>query len=393
MNFDLNQFFRTNKKIFIWTAFFVLLYLIRRLFGLVFLTFILGFIFNNLIEWLTSKTRLPRRIYTVVVYLIFIALVINLFSMVVPRLGSESKAFIKELPITLDKVQTHLDELGHSQPRLLPLVIRMKDSLSMESLVGVDGERVMSLLVASFNQVTHYFSYFLLSTLFSFFILFDFPNLRERAMGLRETRLREVYEETAGSVVRFALVVGEAFQAQILIAIINTALTACGLWGLGIRPIALLSTIVFFAGLIPVLGVFISSIPILLLAFNAGGVHLTLGALIMIIVVHIVEAYILNPRIFSAVFKINPVLTLIILYIGHNLFGLWGVILSVPVCVYIYRYAIMGRNMVENASLKKSEDTESSKGDPPGPECEADPRPELPEKENIRPKLTGTIKS
>ena len=97
----------------------------------------------------------------------------------------------------------------------------------------------------------------------------------------------------------------------------------------------------FFCGLIPVLGVFISSVPIFLLSFNKGGFPLSAAALVMIIIIHSIEAYILNPRIFSAIFKINPVLTLIILYIGHRLFGVWGVLLGVPISVYIYRYAIL----------------------------------------------------
>ncbi len=33
-----------------------------------------------------------------------------------------------------------------------------------------------------------------------------------------------------------------------------------------------------------------------------------------------------------------------ILYIGHSLFGMWGVLLGVPVSVFIYRYALMGLN-------------------------------------------------
>jgi predicted PurR-regulated permease PerM len=64
-------------------------------------------------------------------------------------------------------------------------------------------------------------------------------------------------------------------------------------------------------------------------------------AFIMIVFVHAVEAYILNPNIVSAVLKFNPLLTLIILYLGHTLFGLWEVLLDVPVEIYVYRYIIM----------------------------------------------------
>jgi predicted PurR-regulated permease PerM len=102
-----------------------------------------------------------------------------------------------------------------------------------------------------------------------------------------------------------------------------------------------LAIIVFFAGLIPVWGTFISSVPIFLLASNSGGLPLVFKVLLMIVIVHGVEAYILNPNIVSAVLKINPLITLIILYVGHTLFGLWGVLLGVPVAVYVYRYILM----------------------------------------------------
>ena len=34
---------------------------------------------------------------------------------------------------------------------------------------------------------------------------------------------------------------------------------------------------------------------------------------------------------------INPVMTLIILYIAHSVIGMWGMLLGVPIAVYVYR--------------------------------------------------------
>ena len=355
MAFRIDDFIRTNKTIFIWSAFFCFLFLVRRFFGLVFMTFILCFIFNNMIQWLGRRIRIRRRLWTVFFYLLLLSLAFSLLANIGPKLGAESKAFFNQAPAIIADLQSYLDKLGDWQPGLKPLLTRWKQE-SLEEVWGIDRQEIISLLIRSFNQITHYSSYFLLSVLFSFLILYDFPNLRQQAKALRETRLKEVYEETAESVIQFALVVGEAFQAQILIAAINTLLTGLGLWILGIHPIAMLLTVVFFAGLIPVLGVFISSVPILLLAFNIGQVSLALGALVMIILIHLIEAYILNPNIFSAVFRINPVLTLFILYIGHSLFGLWGVVLGIPIAVFVFRYAILGHRMetAETGSEKES---------------------------------------
>jgi predicted PurR-regulated permease PerM len=202
-------------------------------------------------------------------------------------------------------------------------------------------EAMLDFVVGFFNRIGHFATYFVLATLFSFLILFDFPHLRAGVLALRETRFQDAFDETADSVAKYALVVGYTFQAQVGIAVLNTVLTTLGLLILKIETIALLASIVFFAGLIPVWGTFISSVPILLLAFNDGGISLGVKAGCMIGLVHFVEAYILNPRVVSAIFKINPLLTLIILYLGHNLFGIWGVLLGVPTAVYVYRYIIL----------------------------------------------------
>ena len=173
--------------------------------------------------------------------------------------------------------------------------------------------------------------------LFSFLIMFDLPELSRGMRRLRFTKLAESYRETADSVILFAKVVGENFRAQLLISAINTVLTALGLYFLGIKAIVLLCTIVFMCGLIPVLGMWISSVPVVLMAINSGGMELGLWGLLMIFAIHMLEAYVLNPRIVSSVMHINPVMTLIILYIAHSMIGMWGMLLGVPISVYVYR--------------------------------------------------------
>lgn len=344
MAFDVVQFLRTNKVLAIWGAFFGIVWLINfyGLFGLVFITYILCFLFHGPIERLAAATRVSRILWTVVIYVIFLAVVLTLLTFILPRLGAESTAFLKRVPDTLESLRGHLDEWAWVMPDMAATIAKVKDYLSLEALVGVKTETMFSLIINTFNQITTSVSTFLLGTLFSFLIMLDFPKLRSKAIQLRHSRLHDIYDVTARSVVRFAVVVGMGFRAQIMIAAVNTALTSLGMLALGIQPIVLLATVVFFCGLIPVLGTFISSAPIVLVAVNATGPGHALWAIAMILVVHTIETYILNPRIMAAMFKISPVVTLMILYVGHKLFGLWGMVLGVPVSVFIFRYVILG---------------------------------------------------
>ncbi len=357
---DITQVLRTNKTLAIWAAFFGLVWLINYygLFGLVFITYILCFLFNGPIEALAARTRLPRTLWAAVVYILFLAVVLSLLSSVLPKLGSESTSFLKKLPDTLETLRRHLDQWAWLAPDMAAPISKVKDYLTLEALVGVKTETLFTLAVNSFNQISTYVSTFLLGTLFSFLIMLDFPKLRAKTIALRESRLRDIYDVTARSVVRFAIVVGMGFRAQMMIAGVNTVLTAVGMYFLGIEPVMLLSTVVFFCGLIPVLGTFISSAPIVLVAVNTTGPSHALWAIVMIIIVHTIETYVLNPRIVAAMFKISPLITLMILYVGHKLFGLWGMVLGVPVSVFLYRHVIMGTDFqLPSLGIRKTNDT------------------------------------
>jgi predicted PurR-regulated permease PerM len=155
--------------------------------------------------------------------------------------------------------------------------------------------------------------------------------------SLEKSRLGFVYREVAGSIRDFATVLGKSLEAQFTIAVVNAILTALGVAMLGLgSTMAFLTVIVFLCSFIPVLGVFISSVPICLIALQASGLTTMFLAIVMITVIHLIEGYVLNPRIYGSYMRINPVIVLFILTIGAKLFHIWGLVLGVPICTYIF---------------------------------------------------------
>ena len=339
MNLSIANFIRLNKVFVIWTAFAGLLYLFRDMFGLVFITFVMCFITHGLTSHrFRLGGHLHRRFLVGVIYLLFLILVGSFIVFIVPRLAAEARSFTEQLPNTLATIEKWLDAQVPEDSSLEPVVDRVRHMLTPEQVII----RGWTMGWGAMEKGFHYVTWFFLGLLFSFLIMLDLPNLTRSIRELRFTRAALVYEETVDSVILFAKVVGENFRAQIMVSTVNTILTAVGLKILGIDGAALLCTLVFLCGLIPVLGVLISSIPIGLMAVNTGGVTLGLWAGVMIAIIHMIEAYILNPRIVSRVMRINPVMTLLILYIAHSLIGLWGMLLGVPISIYIYRQLILG---------------------------------------------------
>lgn len=354
MSFNITNFAQTNKGYIIWIAFGGLIYLLKDMFGLVFITYIMCFIINGLTHKLYRLGHLRRRYMIVVIYLLFLMGIVAFIFFVTPRLLVEAKNFTEQLPHTLNTIESWIEKVVADNVVLAPLSERLKSMLTPEQMIlkGWDISR------GTLEQVAHYIGWFFLALLFSFLIMLDLPRLTRSVRELRFTRLSSVYAATASSVVLFAQVVGGYFRAQVMISALNTTLTAIGLQILGIEGTVLLSTLVFICGLIPVLGVFISSVPITLMAVNSGGVELGAWAVIMIIIIHLIEAYVLNPRIVSAVMHINPVMTIIILYIAHSLMGLWGMLLGVPISVYIYRQLIIGFDAKPSPAFNENIDNE-----------------------------------
>ena len=182
-----------------------------------------------------------------------------------------------------------------------------------------------------------------LSLLLSFFIVFDLTKMRRGVRRLQGSRVKDFYLEIAPGLISFGRLIGRAFQAQAVIAFFNTVLTFLLIRILGIDNPLFLCVIVFFCSFIPVLGVVLSSVPIAIIAIAQpdGGVWLAFLAVVGILLIHLVEAWILNPKILGDMLHLHPVMVLAILAIGEHFFGVWGLLLGVPVIVYILRFVIL----------------------------------------------------
>lgn len=365
--FNLESFYRRNRRVLIWLIFFFLLYLLRDFFGLIFLIYVLALISGRAARLCHIYLHLPRRPAIILVYAMFLG-VLGLFAgFIVPRVMREANVLVKNLgqiedtvfevknnlladyPLANNALMLYLEGLvsktedleASGAPQAMPStqpITRKGAAVQEERIVKLFVSQQSEQIRAKAPQVLKMLYRgtltMLLALLFSFLIMMDLARLSKDIQSLRLSRLHDFYEQTAQPVVRFAWVVGRAIEAQAIIAVMNTALTFAGLLALRVPSLAMLSVIVFLCSFIPVLGVFISTVPIVLVGLNSGGVNVALAVIILIIIIHMIEAYLLNPLVYGHQMKLNPVLVLIILLVGHHAFGLWGMLLGVPVTYY-----------------------------------------------------------
>ncbi len=353
----------------VWGLILSLIYLLRSFFLLIFLTFVFSYIQAR------SVNRLERRIANrplrvIVVALFFLGALTAAGIFFVPKVKQQTELFVNQFSTYLGRVDQELYRLEERYPflgEMLPEILNKEltdsgndsperkklryspSATLLQQFLGL-GEAASGL--QNINQaldtlgniggrIASATSAFLLALLFSFLIVLDLSNLLASVRDLQTTKLRFIYQSVAENIHEFSQVLGKALEAQLIIAIINSLLTAVGISLLGLgQHLAFLTVIVFFCSFFPVIGVFISSMPICLVALQASGLQTMLLSIVLITVIHLIEGYILNPRIYGSYMRINSVIILIILTVGGKLFGLWGLILGVPVCTYIFGHAI-----------------------------------------------------
>jgi predicted PurR-regulated permease PerM len=239
----------------------------------------------------------------------------------------------------------------------------------LESIVSGDGAGRADKLVSTLLNVPVDLS---TALLLSLFICIDFPNLRRAMAKLRETWLRDAYEEMAPALNDLTALVGRSMHAQGRIALCNALLMFAALMLLGVEHAVLLSAAVFVLCLVPTLGMMISWVLIAAVALlqPGGGLLLALKASGAVLVVVLIETFVLSPRILGRTLELHPVLLMSLLPLAQYFFGIWGLILAAPVAVYVIHVLILRRGLPGSESARKSPPPEGS-----GPSRDAPPQP------------------
>ncbi len=158
------------------------------------------------------------------------------------------------------------------------------------------------------------------------------------------------------------------FYAQFKIAIVNTLLTVIGLVLIGFfygqitlegsttfPYILALWFITFLTSFVPILGVFISGIPILFAGIvEYPGWSIVIVILTMLLIIHIVEGYFLNPRIVGQSLNIPAPIIFVILFVSEHFMGLAGFFLWVPLYILLLEFIESAGKIVTKYNEKES---------------------------------------
>jgi predicted PurR-regulated permease PerM len=125
-------------------------------------------------------------------------------------------------------------------------------------------------------------------------------------------------------------VVGGYIRGQLLLCGLVGLLVGIGMQIIGVPFALLLGVLAFVLEFIPVLGTLVSGAICVLLALTKGWL-IAVIVLVYFVVVHVLEGDVVGPRIVGKTIGLHPVVSLVALIAGSELFGIAGALLASPV--------------------------------------------------------------
>ena len=301
-------------------------YLVRDIIIWFVFALIISVLFNYVID-LLQKKRIPRLLSAVVLYLGFCFLFGFFLYQTAPLLLDEIQDFIKQFPQYVKKIAPILKQFGVS----IDLRAASKPDAfvqTIEAALTKASGSVGNALFVLFGGVASTLLVFTMAFFMSvegkiverFIVTFSSAGKNEALLKLW---LRAKKKISAWFITRIIGVVFVWLSCYLVLALLN------------VKYAFILSTVAGVFDLVPIVGPAIACIAIMSVTYlNSPMQALIVG--IIFIVIQQLENHVLFPFLFKKLAGLSPVLVLVSLAIGAELWGVAGAILAIPLAGVVY---------------------------------------------------------
>lgn len=300
------------------------LYLVRGMLSAILLTFIFTYIVVHWVRFVQRWIpRLPSLLVVLVTYAVLIAAVYF--------------AVTKYLPLLITQIIKMVNSvLKFYQSQDGSWLIKQLNHYISAKTVTAQVKHGINLAFSTLTSLTKMAVTFFMSFILSFFYTIELKQMYSFSrLFLTSELFSWLFEDIYYFGKKFVNTFGVVLEAQFFIALCNTALTTICLMFMHMPQILALALMVFIFSLVPVAGVIISLIPLSMVGYSVGGIRDVIYIIIMIIAIHALESYVLNPKFMSSRTELPIFYTFVVLMVSEKLFGTWGLIVGVPIFTFL----------------------------------------------------------
>jgi predicted PurR-regulated permease PerM len=126
-------------------------------------------------------------------------------------------------------------------------------------------------------------------------------------------------------------IVGGYVRARFIVSAVVGTIATVGLAVVDMPSWLVLGFWVGLANLIPTLGAYIGGAPVVIVSLLTKPPQFVLLALLVVTLSHIVDGFFLSPLVLKETTHLHPVVVLLVVIVGAEVAGLYGVLAAIPV--------------------------------------------------------------
>ncbi|HVE93574.1 MAG TPA: AI-2E family transporter [Acidimicrobiales bacterium] len=327
-------------------AAFVGLFAFMRLSPIVTLLVIAGFfavLLSPPVNWLERRAKFPRGLAVMLVFVLALGALSAMTYAFARPLVEQTQQFVTELPTFVEDARDGRGRIGKLVERYNLGRYLENNQERIEQARSDLGKRALPLAGTVASSVAATLTVLVLAIL----MVLRGPEMQQGFLGIfesdeRREQIRRVSSDAATAVTRY-------MAGNVIISIIAGVATYIFLSIAGVPFKEVLALWVAFADLIPLVGATLGAFPAVMVAF-LHGTGAGIATLVFFILYQQFENHVLQVTVMSRTVDLNPLVVLVSVLVGVELFGILGALLAIPTAGIIQ---VLAREIMEERRRRR----------------------------------------
>ena len=335
---QINSFLKkifSNEETIVFSFVILCAFLMMTFFGSVLTPFLISIVVAYLLVGVQKKIEsfnISSKLALVITFAIFIVTGAAMLLWLLPILYTQLQAFVLDVPELFNNFLEFVSTLPAKFPELVTSEQITVFFQAVSSELSSITQNIVKSSIAGIQSTITILLYIILFPILVFFFLFDRKNimdgLSKLVPGNREmfSNIWTEMDMQLSNYVRGKTT--EIFVVGLCAAIIFSLV--------GLKYSALLSVLVGLSVVIPYVGAFLVTVPVVIVGLLQFGLTSEFYILITLyLLLQILDGNLLVPIIFSDAVKLHPVAIILAVFIFGSMFGFWGVFFAIPMATFI----------------------------------------------------------
>lgn len=303
---------------------------IYDIFITIIISIVLAYTLNPLINKL-EKRGVKRLEGVLIIYISILGIFFILAFLIIPKSGREIKRLVTDLPIYFDQLSDLIDSLYskyYSTLGGLPPMFQGIEDVVMENIVKIESVVVEGLksFVGTIIGMTSKIINIILTPILTLYFLVDKDHFVKMIKGWIPKKHRK---DTIYLATTIDKSLSSFIKGRLLMSLYVGVFTSIMLFILGVDFAFVIGFVTGLFDIVPYIGPAMGFIPAIFFAFIESPIK-AVWVSILFVVIQWGENNVLAPKIIGENMGIHPLVILLAIIIGGGVFGVFGMIISVP---------------------------------------------------------------